>query len=281
MNLRGLPFSLYDFLGYFVPGALLLQFIVLGAELFEAPGPSCDLAGVPDLGTFFETTGKLSAGWALGLVLAAYAIGHVLSFLSALSIEQLALCFYGQPSRYLLGLDRSPSGSYYVGLWQILNAVLLLPLTAWVVLLSQVLGAKSLIVKPADAYMRSVLRKKIESFMGDLETDKEFSFEEDDFFHPVYHQAVYAAEAHAGRMQNYVALSGFLRVLALLFTGCSWALVALVRTRDCEPQLSLGLPLAVALLAWMCFVAYVKFNRRFTLEAMMAFHTVHPPPPAA
>jgi len=94
MDLKQNPFSLYDFLGYFVPGALTL-FAAFGAS--QAWLPRNISQSVSDV---FQP-GKLE--FYLPFVLVSYLIGHALSFISSVTIERYSVWRVGYPSRYLLG----------------------------------------------------------------------------------------------------------------------------------------------------------------------------------
>lgn len=88
MKLSQNPFSLYDFLGYLVPGMFLILFYInlsaydssLGLEQFLNSQPISELQNY------------------VGFVVASYLLGHALAILSSYSIERYALWKYGYPS---------------------------------------------------------------------------------------------------------------------------------------------------------------------------------------
>lgn len=89
-----------------------------------------------------------------------------------------------------------------------------------------------------------------------------------DSFRLIYHYAFENSEAHASKLQNYVALYGFTRNIAMIFVIVFWMLIFLKFGMD----VGIGFtPIFTSVvLAFVFYKGFVKFYKRYTLEAMMA-----------
>ena len=91
-----------------------------------------------------------------------------------------------------------------------------------------------------------------------------------DFFRYVYHYALENAPSHVTKMQNYVALYGFLRTIAFIAVVVFWVGVWHAFMGLSGIWTSVLMVAVSAVLAYLMFMAFVKFYRRFSLEALMA-----------
>lgn len=107
-----------------------------------------------------------------------------------------------------------------------------------------------------------------------------------DYFRAVYHFCLEKCPAHVSSLKNYVSMYGFLRTLTFLFTTLFWlgvgkaAILALkwFFVQSAAEQLIFYDKLVIAmwligsawLVTYVFFMAFVKFYRRYTLEALMA-----------
>ena len=78
------------------------------------------------------------------------------------------------------------------------------------------------------------------------------------------------APNHLPKMQNYVALYGFLRTITFLSVVLFWAVIIYSLCDAFSLGLSVRLILGGFVLSYILFMAFVKFYRRFSLEAMIA-----------
>lgn len=265
------PFSLYDFLGYLIPGAVSLY----GALLIIGHLSPTDTA----LG--FVTT-KLSFEKAeiyIPFILLAYIVGHFLSFVSSITVERYSLWAHGYPSKYLIGI---PSKGYLdVGQHKKLRRVmrvgvfaLLAPISVLDWLLGAKAGMRDLYAKSLDTLLIDVLKHRIECLIdrhaqvvGRASNGKE---EQLDFFRYAYHYAIENAPNHVPKMQNYVALYGFLRTLTLISLVLFWIVVWHVSASGMSCLAVMLSISSASLLTYLLFMGFVKFYRRFSLEALMA-----------
>lgn len=271
MDLKQNPFSLYDFLGYFTPGAIFL-YGLMAAYAHTQPDTTI-LGYIADKLSFKQPEVYIP------FILVAYTIGHFLSFLSSITVERYSIWAFGYPSKYLLDL---PHGGYYAmeekhrirKFMRTLVAALLAPIVAMDWLLGARAGLRDLYAKKLDALLIATLERKLHKLMvehADIKKPSDYgNATEHDFFRYAYHYAVENAPNHLAKMQNYVALYGFLRTLTLLSVVVFWGLVWHA-TRGTFSALHTILLLALSVLvAYVLFMAFVKFYRRFSLEALMA-----------
>ena len=211
----------------------------------------------------------------LPVVLIAYAIGHLLSFVSSVSIERYSLWAMGYPSNYPLGVKHK--GYFHSDKNQMLRAVvrsavfvLILPISALDLLLGKILGTRDLYAKPLDQLLITVIRGKVDRLLttkgGIQDLNAHGKAGDLDFFRFAYHYSVANAVHHLPKMQNYVALFGFLRNISLITVLAFWLTSYAVSQHLIAWQI---LP-ALAAASYLFFMAFVKFYRRFCLEALMA-----------
>lgn len=267
------PFSLYDFLGYFVPGAFFVYTLAALSALALRTAP---------VGTLRNDLKLNSLEIYLPFVIVSYVVGHLLSFVSSLTVEQYALWQFGYPSHYLLG---GPFDSYRSRqsqkrrrrLLEAANAVFLLPISLQEQVIAR-LGLRELYVKPLDKLLTAVISKKIGPLLREkagIEPTVYGKATDHDYFRYVYHFTVENAPTHFPKMQNYVALYGFLRTVALILTIDFWFAFYLRLGSRVSLAVFGGLAVGLAITSLLSFLAFVKFLRRFTLESLMAMSVVY------
>lgn len=272
MNIKQNPFSLYDFLGYFTPGAIFLYtLIAIRAHI--------------DPEKYFIDYLRMYLGFDkpelyIPFVILAYATGHILSFISSITVERYSIWAFGYPSKYLLGLSH---GGYFSttekplirGILRTLVWLFLIPISLWDKLLGQLAGFRDLYAKKLDNLLIDILRRKIMDLIkkhGGVADPKDHGSATDhDYFRYVYHFAIENAPNHFDKMQNYVALYGFLRTLTLISIFFSWALIWHFLDTPASKFIMIFLLFLSSVSSYVLFMGFTKFYRRFSLEALMAF----------
>jgi hypothetical protein len=271
MDLKQNPFSFYDFLGYFTPGAIFLYIILIVCG--HAMSPSEPLSVIK---TFF---GPGNGELYVPFVLLAYVSGHILSFISSVTVERYSVWTLGYPSKYLTG-DAYPKLSDLAppkllrASGHLLGAIALLPISALDHVIGRALNVRDLYAKPLDPFLSAVLKSKVLELAADLDLVKvaqgKGGIENHDFFRLAYHYAVENCPNHLPKMQNYVALYGFLRTVALVLVVLFWFGIWHMFCHPLSMAANIALVGGTALLTFIAYCAFVKFYRRFTLEALMA-----------
>lgn len=268
------PFSLYDFLGYFIPGSVCF-FIILNFEKILEFKTFHELINTADN---FDT----SLDSVTLFVIFSYVLGHITSFLSSITIERYTIWKYGFPSKYILGIYQKTywksSKNITDVAWRIIIIILFFPL----ILLDYVLGSKlnfkkfyqqsvdkslaDLIVFKANKLLSKLGYSEMQSYKENIDLLNNF-----DFHRILYHHAYENSKNHQQKLSNYVALYGFLRTLCFIFASLSsYFFYKLI----CEIILShtynfLLLTSVISLLAYILYMSFMKFYRRYSLECLM------------
>jgi len=269
------PFSFYDFLWYFTPGAIFLYGLA-----FISP----KILGMESIAEFLMPIKEIDdVGGYVPFILSAYVLGHILSFLSSITVERYSIWSAGYPSKYLLNVHVDP---YFTPEQpkrvKITARVLLIFILFPVVLFDFLIGygLKFRELYKLDGLLADLIKLKIQALLsasGVLKKDTpKKNPETDDYFRFVYHYCVEHAANHLPKMQNYVALYGFLRTLTFIAVSGCWLLLYFLFKARIECLTSLYLLSLASLLTYILFMAFTKFYRRFTLEAFMALVAVYP-----
>jgi hypothetical protein len=96
------PFSVYDFLGYLIPG---LFFYIIGVELQQNSFYILDFVGFTN--KLITTSTDIKWDQVIFIIVICYIIGHILSFISSITIEKYSVWTVGYPSQYLLNFKRN------------------------------------------------------------------------------------------------------------------------------------------------------------------------------
>ena len=273
MELKPNPFSVYDFLGYFVPGAS----IVYGAIVVYG----YTQAGTAPLDSIHSVFAGSRPELYIPFVIVSYVIGHLASFLSSISIERYSVWRHGYPSKYLLGQtsdsywEKGKSSLFNIG--RIMVGIILAPISLPDVVVSLTSNGQRLYARPLDPFLINVIKHKTQQVLQKLNLKEEVEppKKSDDSFRVLYHFAVEHAENHYPKMQNYVALYGFLRTTTFLLVSAFWILTWYLLTNYSRIGQRLGLILVSIILCNISYAAFLKFYRRFSLEAFMAVSTTH------
>lgn len=278
------PFSLYDFLGYFIPGATLVYTFFIAQEFLNSQ--SFDFKNVLNAIENSEFHGILL------IVISSYVIGHLLSFISSITIEKYGNWYYGYPSKYLLGHSapnffkplrkKDWSETFFNNLkkniWRFVICFFLLPLVLLDLTCGKLIGIKKSYENSLDDLLKNAISYKVASLVDKLNLLKDdivgkFDPKHQDFHRIVSHYAFENCKEHQFRMVNYVALYGFLRNISLIFTLVFWItifpnLYTINFTHSVNWEL-LKLLSALGILSFISFMGFMKFYRRYTLEGFM------------
>ncbi|MEP2772925.1 MAG: hypothetical protein ABJH05_12310 [Fulvivirga sp.] len=264
------PFSIYDFLGYLVPGSTFLYAIVIIDYIKE-----CKTFDLPEITTYL---GGFGLDNIFLFVIISYAVGHLISFSSSLSVELYANWRYFYPSKYLLNIEHKGywrSAKHWKDiLWRIFIAIGLMPIFLLDFILGHLLSFKNHFRKPLDRELNKLVRHKIKILLKRLGVEGVGKHNEKDEYYTDFHRLVthYAYETskqHQSRMSNYVALYGFLRTLCLIFNLLTWyVFLRVILWFDFNGE-SIVLIVSLSITSYIFFMAFMKFYRRYTLEGFM------------
>lgn len=268
------PFSVYDFLGYLIPGALAIYcfLLILAPENVE-------------WNTVLEHYKLDEAEMFFPFTIMSYVTGHIISFLSSITVENYSVWSLGYPSKYLLHIP-------YQGYWnsakkesvkgwekfvrfasRFFMGLLLLPISLLDYLFGNLCHARYLFARKLDTFTKQVIEENLNSgfkYVTDIgNLDKVGDADNENFFRVIYHFCLENVNVHQNKFQNYIALYGFLRALSFLFVMIFWGILFLSETYS--QFIICGF---FGLTSYIAYMGYNKFSRRFSLEVFMAYVTI-------
>lgn len=281
------PFSLYDFLGYLIPGATFLYMIIFYNHNLSIECSLEYLKTYDSIGTYLPFT------------ICSYISGHLLSFLSSYTIEKYAVWTYGYPSKFLMGtennqkLEDTNEKDVKETLYNLLRNfiiksilhILILPISIIDYLFGTILGFNFWNNRTLDQLSINLIYAKGSQIYSKLfdGTDKEFHLpdktikpQEVDFFTVLHHFTAERTKTHNVKFQNYVALYGFLRCMTLILVIFFWTNVYYFLKNNLQ-LVSIESYLKTSLLIFLpyfFFLSFLKFYKRYSLETLMAMVTL-------
>lgn len=271
------PFSLYDFLGYFIPGALMIYLIAL---IFQInPIVWLDRKLLNDLHMFEKT---------FSFVILSYILGHCISYLSSVTIERYSIWSIGYPSKYILGQNKNCYFKKWIEtnekntfkdrlkeyiisfFWRLALLIFILPMFVFDFGIGIVLSFRRFYTNSVDDTLKDIILKKMKIFRN---TYKYLSSKKGDYYRIIYHYVYEKFEAHRVKFDNYVALYGFTRAISLVMCVYSWILLyVIIKEKFFSFEWSNSFMIAFilsSLMSYIFYLAFVKFYRRYTLEGFM------------
>lgn len=264
------PFSLYDFIGYLIPGI----FVIYAIEIVNSIKAN-EIKCLNDINTSLP---KLSSESLTFIILISYLIGHLLSFTSSITIEKYAIWKYGYPSKYLLNIEFPKFfdhfKTYYGFIWGGSLMLIILPLSILDYFLGNLLGFKYFFLKSLDNPLINIIKFKADMLNKKLGLTVENGFNtneetKSDFHRVIHHYVFENSKNHQKKFTNYVALYGFLRTFTLIFILIFWyTFIHFYFFGEINGQVVCIL-ISSALISFTFFMSFMKFYRKYTLVGLM------------
>lgn len=268
MNTEQNPFSLFDFLGYFFPGAgLILSLnLILNGKISE----------------YLEFIKGTDIDIFISLILISYIAGHILSFCSSLTIEKYGIWRYGYPSYFLL--HKRNKIKYFkkrdkcvYSMENLKRAVIggtfLLPISIIDLSSRFLLNNELFYVRPInDKRVRNHIKRKFCFAIKEINGQKNIDTDTKDSYILIQHYTLEYSTVHVKKLHKYVAIYGFNRAFSFIFIVLFWILLFyyfLAEETTVNTNILLYASLTCMLTGYIFFIAYMKFFRRCTLEAFM------------
>lgn len=288
------PFSIYDFLGYLFPGLIFLVTVFFVCHVTSVPLQEYfDFSKYQDL----LKKGKEYDWWesTVFVIVASYVVGHIVAYLSSSTVEYFTNHLFGYPSHYLLHEDSinycNVFSRYFSEhtfgsiVWRIFVMLVLLPVTLVMFVFGIKFSLITFIVRPLDEYVRNSILQKLNKLSEILSLQQPDVNSNADYHRIVMHYVYLNIESCQRKVDNYVAMYGFLRAMALI--ACllfdyllidqiqySYHIVRALGIEKCVINWKCIIILVVILIvANLLYMGFVKFYRRFTLENYMALLT--------
>ena len=227
-------------------------------------------------------------------VVFSYVSGHIVGYLSSITVELFHNRYHGYPSFYLKDSDsvksfldyisseesekhavsRLLSPSWSKAKWLVLF-ILLFPISGLELVFGSMLGFNKYYTRCFSPLVSEMLEKKANDFFKGYKFGDEegvLEWREHNYVRVLYHFSLEKASSHPAKLQNYVALYGFLRNLSFCFLIFSWWVFVIFLV-----NINFGYAIFAFVLfftSFVLFLSFVKFYRRFSLESVMAFLSV-------
>lgn len=264
------PFSLYDFIGYFIPGAASIYLIQIVNTIKKS---NCI-----DLNIILTSFPAVKTEGVLIFLIFSYVLGHLLSYISSITIEKYAVWKYGYPSKYLL--DINPN-KYWTGakkfhsiFWRICLILLLFPTVILDYILGHYFGLKIFYSSKLDPMLIKLIKFKINCLAANIGINPKNGFAKgeaniSDFNRIILHYTYENSKNHQSKLSNYVSIYGFLRTFTLITNVLFWYFVLhtlFYGEFDLKSNLTIT---GISIVSYLFFMSFMKFYRRYTLEGLM------------
>ena len=269
------PFSLYDFFGYFIPGALTIYILLFLLTI-------TDFNDIHQFSSILNNDKTFQVENFLFFIIISYSAGHLINFTSSITIEKYANWKYNYPSKYLLNLKpdfKFWSGRGRVKFWKIILILFLFPITILDLILGELLSFKRFYTKQADKYTIETFKTKGIVLLNQLGTPITKSLRQYDFHRIFAHYVYENSKNHQSKLSNYVALYGFLRSLCLISILFLWLILFKLYSKAylcynvseyfTRVKYLLILFVLISFISYIFFMAFMKFYRRYSLETLM------------
>jgi hypothetical protein len=280
------PFSLFDFLGYFIPGAfgLYLIYFLQNEEGLES------YFKFDNVKTFNT---DISILYITFFVIIAYTLGHILSFLSTLTIENFTVWMFGYPSKNLLGIIKADqyfekkknkdntenlSLSLLSYILRSLLFIFLAPISILSVSIGNILNLNNSVYKKSlgKPYIKFI-KKEINSIFQKHKNNYQMDFNKVDYNKLLIHHSYNINIPHQPKLMNYVSLYGFLRVISFVFNLLSLFMFLKIFFFNEKFYINLNDKFSAdsiiffisSSLTYIAYLGYLKFYRRYTQENLM------------
>lgn len=296
------PFSFYDFMGYLFPGLIVLYILyylhLCQWDFHQAINVNILIKTINQIGDKFNFEKSLL------IVIAAYATGHLVSYASSLTVEILSNRFFGYPSKYLLQKGRP----IYSDLWKnyitteiesssegwkkiktrlvqlecILLLISLFPISFMILTFGYLFNINQFIIRPLDEYLINGIKTRQQELAKRIGLELPKVNQECDYHRIIMHYVYLNVPACQHKVDNYIALYGFLRCMSFIFCllfdlFAIYGIITIFKYfhNDISWHL-IGVLFLLLFLSCISFLAFVKFYRRQTLENFMSMLTGMP-----
>ena len=286
------PFSIYDFMGYLFPGILTLFLLqsFMGEDTFSIK----DLLDLEQIRTITNNFGEsFSLESSIICIVLSYTIGHIMSYMSSITVEYFSNKVFGYPSEYLMSEERNIGVNiikrYFIAdsrnddtrlikigrfIWRLIVAFILFPLCLMTFTIGILGGVNKFITRSLDRYVIDSIKSKSFQMANKLGITQPSVNSDSDYHRIVMHYVYVNIPVSHAKTDNYISLYGFLRSICFIFSIMFLIYgIQAIFTIDFECSIDWNTIKSLTLFfffSYFCFLAFVKFYRRFTLENYMS-----------
>lgn len=221
------PFSIYDFMGYLFPG--MMCYIII-AYCFRMGLNMVEITNLDNLRNLVkESQMEFSLEKSVIIIVIAYILGHIMSYLSSVTIELFVRKVFGYPSEYLLerregknwwkmlraffASEAHSSNTKWARIKTMLRivmkafiALMLFPITFSTFTFAYFFDINGWIVRPLDDYLKSTLKVKEFKLADRLGINHPDVNQECDYHRIVMHYVYLKIPESQRKTDNYIAL---------------------------------------------------------------------------
>jgi hypothetical protein len=295
------PFSLYDFLGYFIPGAVFVSSVFCWGlyEIHISASNDASTLATPskELINFLKNSQWISS---FILIIASYIFGFAMSLASGIIVEKYLLLRKGYPSRYrfkkcdgtkgpetpvqgggkflkIVDNIKQKIAGFLVDKIQLLGLIycaIAAPIAILDFIFGRLIGLENTYYKVFKDNERQTVENAIRNIFSKIGLNGPADLSETDYnWHKyIYHYIYENNTSHATKIQNYVALYGFARTVSMVFVFIFWTSIFAFFTGYVSFSCTSFLVhlLLFSILSYIFFLGFTKFYRRYTDEILMA-----------
>ena len=270
MKIEQNPFSLYDFFGYFIPGALLMFLLYLIPKLDYSMG-------------FFDYIDQITIGGFeayLPFIIISYIVGHLQSFLSSYTIERFCLWRYSYPFRFLMGFEHDgylnfKCHSASAIFKRILLWIIVFPVSIWDTIFGKILKLNYLHNKKFSDQTKLIIKNKLSILvLKEVGAEIDVNIEDRDNFALIYHYTLEKTKNHKEKFINYVSLYGFSRSVAFILLTAFWYSLYFNLFNNNWSLINGFYLVFLSITAYLFYLNFCKFYRRYSIEVIMTFITM-------
>lgn len=285
MEPKSPQFSAYDFLGYLLPGLVLIALMDC-SWLYHSK--KATLSWEYMVARYSE----LSWNNAIPLALFGYFLGHAVSFMSAMVVEEHALLMHGSPASFIVRKDKPryfKCGKWGKGhrlantvivLMRALVMLFMLPLTWIELLFTRVVPISRRFTFPITRLLKRCLAAAEDRLLVQMgvktQEGKPPGRSKDElhwglgFERLALHYALEKAPAHLFTLRNYVVLYGFLRAMTFILLVVVWMIAGHLFAKQSYVS-ALQVLISGGIIIAPSYGGFLKFWTRYHKEALMAF----------
>lgn len=275
------PFSLYDFLGYFIPGAVFVSSVCGWAILESSMYPGSvnhSISTTPKtLVTFLQDLHWFAT---FIFIVASYIFGFAMSLASGIFVEGYLILRKDYPSKYRFRdySKRAGKPQFFIGEFREKIDFAICVIVAPVMLFDYIFGRHFKLensyykkFKDGERDVAEATVRKIFHKIG-LVGPKNLLLSNYNWHKYIYHYVYENSTNHATKIQNYVALYGFSRTVSMVFIVVFWTSIIAFFSGFANYSWTSFLfhLLLFSVLAYAFFLGFTKFYRRYTDEIFMA-----------
>lgn len=282
-------------MGYLFPGVVVFVLFTFFLQI------NFDVTKLNEIS--FEVNPKLNGNVDLEksfiLIVLCYILGHIVAYLSSITVEFASNKIFGYPSKYLLCGKRQNWKNLFFNYFategtssnsalkwtklimklilKLFVMILIFPVLFSIFTIGYIFDINGFICRQLDSYLCETIVGKEYMLAKMLNIKHPDVNEECDYHRIILHYVYLNIVSSQRKTDNYVALYGFLRSICLL--SCIAFLIVLILSLK---TINFSAPFDFCIISTLClfyfvsyltFLGFVKFYRRYTLENFMALLT--------